>query len=237
MDAVARRAVAALTTAVALAIETIGDEAQPLCILDDFAPDPGALRDVAAAAAFVPARHHYPGIRADLPAGYFKAVLPTIADAAAQAFGRTGTIRIIDASFSIVTTSADALSIAQRLPHIDAFTADRIALIHYLSSGHGGTAFFRHRSTGFETVTEARRDLYFRQLDAEMRYGGPPPPAYVAGDTPLFACTHIAEAADNRALLYRSNNLHSGAISPDAVLSPDPRKGRLTITAFLSIGG
>jgi len=218
-------------------IETIGAEVRPLCILDDFAPDPDALRDFAAAAAFEGALHHYPGIRAALPAGYFDARLPVIADAVAQAFGRSGAITVIDASFSIVTTPVEALSIAQRLPHVDAFTADRIAFIQYLSpEGGDGTAFFRHRSTGFETVGEDRRDLYFRQLDTELRYGGPPPAAYVAGDTPLFECIHVAEARYNRALLYRSDNLHSGAISPDATLSPDPRAGRLTVTAFLSVG-
>lgn len=217
-------------------IAAIGEEAQPLCLLDDFAPDPGALRDFAAAAAFEPALHHYPGIRAALPEGYFEARLPAIAAAAAEAFGRRGPITVIDASFAIVTTPVEALSIAQRLPHVDAFAPDRIAFIQYLSpEGGDGTAFFRHRATDFETVTDERRDLYFRQLDTELRHRGPPPPAYVAGDTPLFACTHVAEARYNRALLYRSSNLHSGAISPGAPLSADPRTGRLTITAFLSI--
>jgi hypothetical protein len=220
-----------------LRIETVGAEARPLVILDDFAPDPDALRHFAADAAFVPALHHYPGIRAPLPAGYFDARLPAIAEAVARAFGRTGAITVIDASFSIVTTPVEALSVAQRLPHIDAFTPDRIAFIQYLSpEGGDGTAFFRHRSTGFETITEERRDLYFRQLDTELRHRGPPPAAYIAGDTPLFACTHVADARYNRALLYRSDNLHSGAIAPDASLSADPRAGRLTIAAFLSVG-
>jgi len=226
-----------MMAALPVRIETIGDEAQPLCILDDFAPDPDALRGFAATAAFEPALHHYPGIRAALPAGYFDTALPAIAAAAAHAFGRTGPVTIIDASFSIVTTPPAALGIAQRLPHVDAFTPDRIAFIHYLSpEGGDGTAFFRHRSTGFETVTKERRALYFRQLDTELRHRGPPPAAYVAGDTALFAQAHVAEARYNRALLYRSSNLHSGAISPEAALSPDPRQGRLTITAFLSIG-
>lgn len=35
-----------------LAIESIGAEAQPLCILDDFAPGPEALREFAKAARF-----------------------------------------------------------------------------------------------------------------------------------------------------------------------------------------
>lgn len=221
----------------ALAIESFGAEAQPLCILDDFAPDPAALRGYAAAARFEAAHNHYPGVRAELPPeDYLAHQMPLIAAAVAEAFGRRGPVEVIDASFSTVCTPADALSVPQRLPHCDAFTPDRIALVHYLSQSPDGTAFFRHRSTGFETVDEARRDLYFRQLDTELRYTGPPVPGYVAGDTPLFECVRVAEARFNRALLYRSNNLHSGAIAPGAALSADPRDGRLTVTAFLSVG-
>lgn len=216
--------------------DTLGHEAQPLCILDDFSPDPDALRAFAAAAPFEPALHHYPGVRAALPPGYFEAQLPPIAAAVGRAFGRAGAVTVIDASFSIVSTPAAALSIAQRLPHIDAFTGDRIALIHYLMPEcSDGTAFFRHRATGFETVSEDRRDVYFRHLDTELRHRGPPPAAYVAGDTPLFECIRTVPARFNRALLYRSINLHSGAIAPDAPLSTDPGTGRLTVTAFLSV--
>src|SRR5690606_21477890 len=134
--------------------------------------------------------------------------LPIIAAAARLVFGVAGEARLIDASFSIVATPAAALSVVQRVPHCDAFTADRIALVHYLlPEGGDGTAFFRHRATGFETVNETRRAAYAAALDAEL-----------------------AEA-----LLYRSWNLHSGAIVPGAVLSADPRDDRLTVTAFLSI--
>ncbi|HWW56686.1 MAG TPA: DUF6445 family protein [Sphingopyxis sp.] len=220
-----------------IAVEAIGAEAQPIAIIDDFAPDPDALRRFAAAASFTPALNHYPGVRAALPAGYLAALLPVIAAAAAESFGRTGPITVIDASFSIVSTPAGALTIPQRLPHVDAFTPDRIALVHYLSpDDRDGTVFFRHRATGFETIDEARRDLFFRHLDTEMRYGGPPPPGYMRDDTPLFECIRAETARYNRALLYRSANLHSGAISPDARLSADPAAGRLTVTAFLSIG-
>ena len=217
--------------------ETIGAEAQPLVILDDFAADPDALREQALAAAFAPALNHYPGIRAALPGDYLSAQLPVIEAAVRQAFGRTGPVSVIDASFSIVSTPVEALTIAQRLPHIDAFTADRIALIHYLSpAASDGTAFFRHRATRFETIDEQRRDLFFRHLETELRHAGPPPAAYIAGDTPLFECVRRVEARYNRALLYRSTNLHSGAIAANATLSGDPRSGRLTVTAFFSIG-
>jgi len=221
----------------AVRIESIGAGAQPLVILDDFAPDPDGLRSFAQAADFAPALNHYPGVRATLPADYLATQLPVIAAAAAEAFGRTGPITVVDASFSVVSTPAGNLTIAQRLPHIDAFTEDRIALVHYLSpAGGDGTAFFRHRSTGFETVDETRRDLFFRHLDIEMRHGGVPPPGYVLGDTPLFECIRTEPARYNRALLYRSWNLHSGAISSDNPLSADPGAGRLTVTGFLSIG-
>ena len=217
--------------------ESIGAEAQPLVVLDDFAADPDALRRFAIDAAFEPARNHYPGVRAALPAAYLAAQLPVIAAAAAEAFGRSGPVEVIDASFSIVSTPADALTVPQRLPHVDAFGADRIALVHYLAPDNGdGTAFFRHRATGFETVTEERRDIFFRHLDTQLRHGGPPPAGYVSGDGVLFECVHTAAARYNRALLYRSWNLHSGAIGAATDLSPDPRSGRLTVTAFLSIG-
>ena len=218
-------------------VESIGVEAQPLVVLDDFGPDPDGLRRFAEAAEFTPALNHFPGVRAALPADYLATQLPVIAAAAAEAFGRTGPITVVDASFSIVSTPAGELTIPQRLPHIDAFTEDRIALIQYLSpAGGDGTAFFRHRATGFETVDETKRDLFFRHLDIEMRHRGVPPPEYVLGDTQLFECIRTEPARYNRALLYRSWNLHSGAISPDNMLSVDPAVGRLTVTGFFSIG-
>jgi hypothetical protein len=219
-------------------VHRIGREAQPLVIIDNFASDPDALRAAAIASRFGPAEHHYPGLRAPLPAEYMPGQQPVIAEVLGDIFGQSGTLQLIDASFSMVTSEAAALSIDQRLPHCDAFVVERIALIHYLSpEGDDGTAFFRHRSTGFETIDEVRAPIYFDQLGAEIRYGGEPPLAYVTGDTPLFERTMLAEARYNRALIYRSYLLHSGAISPGAVLSPDPAQGRLTITAFLSVGG
>lgn len=200
-----------------------------LTAIDGFARDPDALRAAACAAAFTPGLHHYPGIRAPLPEPYLRDQLPII-EAALGA-----KVEVIDASVSIVTTPPGALTVQQRLPHVDAFGAERIALVHYLSHDSDGTAFYRHRSTGFETVDEGRAPIYLGQLEAELRHAGPPPPAYLNGDTPLFERHTLAEAAYNRAYLYRSFNLHSGAIAADAALSADPAKGRLTVTGFLSV--
>lgn len=219
-----------------ITVRMIGIEAQPLIIIDNFAPDPDALRAAAMTARFGPAGHYYPGLRAPLPSGYFGDQQPIIDGLVGEVFGLPGQARVIDASFSIVTTPPKALSIKQRLPHCDAFGAERIALIHYLSpAGGDGTAFFRHRSTGFETIDETRAPTFFERLDAELRDGRAPGASYMTGDTPLFERTMIADARYNRALIYRSYLLHSGAIAPDAALSPDPAIGRLTVTAFLTV--
>ncbi|MGH6614000.1 DUF6445 family protein [Sphingomonas sp.] len=218
-------------------VRHLGREGQPLVIIDDFAPDPDALRAAAAAARFGPAHHHYPGIRAPLPASYMPSQQSIIRTALRDIFGHQGEADVIDASFSIVTTPPAELTISQRLPHCDAFAVERIALLHYLAPESGeGTAFYRHRSTGFETIDAARTPIYFDQLDAELRYRGVPPATYIAGDTNLFEQTMLVEARYNRALLYRSYLLHSGAIAPESPLSPDPSTGRLTITGFLSAG-
>jgi len=212
----------------------IGDEEQPVVVVDGFAPDAAALRDAALAACFGPAGEHYPGVRAPLPAGYMDACLPRIAQAMGRSFGRLRRLRVIDASFSIVATAPGALQPRQRLPHVDAYGAERIALVHYLGPEPHGTAFYRHRATGYETVDATRAPAYFAAVDREL-CGEAPPSGYIAGDTAAFACTARFDARFDRALLYRSYALHSGAIPPDADLSADPARGRLTVTAFLAM--
>ncbi|MGY2733930.1 DUF6445 family protein [Sphingomonas sp. UYP23] len=220
-----------------MTVHRVGREAQPVVVIDGFAADPDALRAAAIAATFGPAMQHYPGVRAALPPTYMPAQVEALADVLGPVLGRAGAVALIDASFSIVTTPPEALDIRQRLPHCDAFGADRIALVHYLApDGGDGTAFFRHRSTGFETIDEDRAPIFFGQLEAEIRHGGVPPARYVTGDTALFERTLEIEARYNRALVYPSYLLHSGAIAPDAPLSCDPAEGRLTVTAFLSVG-
>ncbi|KQM27381.1 MULTISPECIES: DUF6445 family protein [unclassified Sphingomonas] len=213
----------------------IGTERQPIAIVDHFYPDPDALRTFAAATRFEPARRQYPGMRAALPDDYFQAVRPALSQVLAHVFGHRGGIALLDASFSVVTTPPERLSIEQRLPHFDAVDPNRIALVHYLGADDsGGTAFYRHRATGFETIDAHRAPAYLDTLSAEVRTA-PPPPVYIAGSTAQFEQVSAVDGRCNRAVIYRSALLHSGAIPADAVLSDDPTRGRLTVTAFLSL--
>lgn len=219
----------------AISVQRLGQEGEPLVVIDDFATHPDSLRQAAVAASFEPAGHHYPGLRAPLPDGYFGDQFPVIAEALGRRFGPHRQISVVDASFSIVTARPDALDIRQRVPHVDAYGRDRIAIVHYLSPAHrDGTAFFRHRTTGFETIDDTRAPVFFGRLQDEV--AAIPPKGYILDDTPLFERIGGAEGRYNRAILYRSQLLHSGAIAADAILSPDPALGRLTVTAFLSIG-
>lgn len=218
-----------------IVVHRIGVEAQPLVVIDDFAPDPDALRAAAIGTRFAAAAHYYPGTRAPLSADYLPTQRPLIAAALAQAFDAQAGFHLIDASFSLVTRTPAALTIGQRLPHCDAHAPERIALVHFLSPDRtDGTAFFRHRATGFETIDEARAPEFNRRLAAELRESERPA-GYIDGDTALFERVALVGARYNRALLYRSFLLHSGAITPAEPLSPDPATGRLTITAFFAV--
>ncbi|TGX49606.1 hypothetical protein E5A73_19005 [Sphingomonas gei] len=218
-----------------IAARRIGAERQPIAIVDGFHPDPDTLRAAAKAAKYDTGRHHYPGVRAPLPPDYFARVRPALARVLRDVFGHGAGIELLDASFSIVSTPPGDLAVAQRLPHVDAVHSGRIALVHYLApEGGDGTAFFRHRGTGFETIDGARSARYLAALDAELR-ADPPAAAYPLGDTALFERIAHVEARYNRAVLYRSVLLHSGAIAAGARLDADPATGRLTVTAFLSI--
>lgn len=215
-------------------VRHIGHQGEPLVIIDGFSADPDALRTAAINGTFEPAGNHYPGIRSPLPDGYLRRQFPIIARALGRDFGPFRQIRVLDASFSMVTQSPETLHVRQRIPHVDAYGRERIALIHYLSpDNHDGTAFFRHRATGFETIDQERAPTFFSALDAELQ--ADVPNGYISGDSSLFECTDMVEAQYNRALLYRSHLLHSGAIRMDGGLSPEPEHGRLTITAFLEI--
>ncbi len=219
----------------AITARRIGREGQPVAVVDGFHPDPDGLRAQAVASRFEAARHHYPGARAELPHDYLARVGPALATVLREVFGASERVDLLDASFSIVTTPPDRLTLAQRLPHVDAVDGGRIALVHYLSpEGTDGTAFFRHRATGWETIDGRRAPVYHERLEAELREGGEPAAAYISGSTPLFERVSGVEARYNRAVVYRSALLHSGAIAAGAALSDDPATGRLTVTAFLS---
>ena len=211
----------------------LGTERQPLLLLDDFVADPQALVEDACRRDYAVHGAYYPGVRAAVPAERVRGFLHGLDALIAEVFGiRRG--QVLEAWYSLVTTPAARLAPIQRLPHFDGLEPGRLALLHYLGrSAIGGTAFYRQRSTGYESVDAARYPRYKAQLEADTARHGLPPAAYIAGDTPLFEHIARVEARYNRAILYRGNVLHCADIPADLHLSGDPARGRLTVNTFL----
>ncbi|AQR63357.1 hypothetical protein BZG35_05170 [Brevundimonas sp. LM2] len=220
-------------------LEHIGTEREPLLILDDVVASPeGLIRVAAEDAAFdapVAGENFYPGRLAPAPLDYVGGLARALDPLIREGFGLARVnLGRASCNFSIVTLDPDRLSLAQRLPHVDTVDPLQFAILHYLCDPRlGGTAFYRHRATGYETLQPDRLVRYQATLDAELAAAAPAL-TYMGADTPQFARTRLVEPAFNRVIVYRSRTLHSGHIPDPTALSPDPRVGRLTANIFLT---
>jgi hypothetical protein len=205
---------------------SIGKEGAPLWIIDDFIANPDDLVALAARQTFAGTTRYFPGIRAPAPLSYQKMLI--------HFFG--GRARLSMCHYSLITTPPQELAAIQRIPHIDSTDPNGFATIHYLfKQSWDGTAFYRHRKTGFESIDASRAPAYFSSLEAENNGPDMPGPAYINGDTPLFEQICKQDGVYNRMLVYRRNSLHSGCIGPDFVPDPNPLTGRLSINSFIDL--
>lgn len=218
---------------------SIGNEQSPLLIVDNFIAEPEALLADAGQQHFVANSPYYPGVRAPAPLSYQQVLLQSLTPLLREVFALpAGALSFSVCHYSLVTTPPAQLKLLQRIPHFDTTEKHALAAVHYLFHGdQGGTAFYRHRKTGFETIDNSRAPTYFAALEAEN--DGPNIPGrdagYIAGDTPLFSQIAAAEGIFNRLIIYRRHALHSGIIPPGASLSADPAQGRLTISSFIDL--
>lgn len=215
-------------------VDWIGNERNPVVTIDNFAPDPQSMRDAARDLAFVPMpSQYYPGKRAIAPPAYVETVSHTITAALREFYG-CRRAQFQQCYYSLSMTPLDELTTEQRLPHYDTVFENYYAAVHFLCAPEfGGTAFFRHRSTGFETISTSRQAEFAAMLSLELSDHGPPPPAYIDGDTEMFEHLATVDASQNRAVIFRGNTFHSGAVSNTMALSDDPMNGRLTVVSFL----
>ncbi|WP_223030180.1 DUF6445 family protein [Hephaestia mangrovi] len=213
----------------------VGREREPVVIIDHATGAAESLIDAASRSGFEPASavgSHYPGLLGPVPRAYVDAmvrfVLPFI-----EAHFDLGKIAPARArgNFSLVTTPPADLEPEQRMPHIDAADRLQFATVHFLcDEDHGGTGFFRHRATGFETIDRQRLDAYNGALSRETaddRAG------YQHSTDSRFERIAACEARFDRMLLYRAALLHSGLIEKIPDHAADPRRGRLTGNLFL----
>jgi hypothetical protein len=136
-----------------------------------------------------------------------------------------------------VTTPSDQLQPIQRLPHFDSLEYGRVAALFYLCQGEnqGGTAFYRQRSTGFESVDAGRFPAFEAALHADVARLGLPGAAYIDETSPIYEMIGRVEARFNRMIVYLSSSLHCAHIPKDFGFDPNPSTGRLTVNAFLGM--
>ncbi len=224
-----------LNAQASIQIYAVGNERLPLVVIDDFLENPTDLVGVALNSHFQPVTANlYPGIRAPVPTAYLHLVFDYLSKL--TVFNLTN-LKIAPHScgdYSLVTVQPDQLKMMQCLPHADSKNPQQLATVHYLCAPElGGTAFYRHRSTGFESMDGDRLELYESTLKTELKTAGRLERNYILGSNEFFEEIAVVGAAFNRLIIYRSAMLHSGAIPRNFNFSADPRIGRLTANVFV----
>ena len=217
----------------AYSLDLLGHEAEPLVIIDNFSTHFDRLRSAAEASTYAVTSPHYPGVRAQADPSYLGMQMELLKEVLTDVFDIPQGAALVECAYSIVTTQPQDLTPIQRLPHFDSTDKGRLELLHYFGDApSGGTAFYRHKATGFETITPERHATYTSTLQAEINQNGLPPAAYYESG-PHFERIGEVAAKPNRMVIYRGYRLHSGIIPSDQPRTTDPKTGRLTLNTFL----
>ena len=216
-------------------VDHVGNERQPVLVIDNFLNSADSLVEYSAKTATFNAENGlYPGIRFPAPNLYVEAMSKHLGGLVGSVFALPDDIRMgVKSVFSLVVTPPDQLQPLQCVPHTDSANMTDLATVHFLcGAGHGGTSLYRHRATGFEYVDDTRLGDY-RNLIAEQEKMPDFPTGYMNGSNHLFEQIASYDAVFNRIIMYRSTSLHSGNIAPDFTFDPNPRTGRLSINTFI----
>jgi hypothetical protein len=215
----------------------IGRELSPVLVIDNLVAEPYELVSQAQALSFSPIGKSFPGIRAVAPIEYQQFLLSELSPYLKDHFEIPhSNLRLSLCHYSIVTTPANKLSLLQCIPHFDSVDEYGLATVHYLFKENlGGTAFYRHRKTGYETINESRRLPYLKSLESENEGPHLPQRSYINGETVLFEQIGKQEGVFNRIVIYRRNLLHSGCINESFIPDSNPSTGRLSINSFIDV--
>ncbi|WP_414994042.1 DUF6445 family protein [Asticcacaulis sp.] len=212
-----------------------GEEGHALLVIDDVLLNPDDLVEAAVQTPFsAPEATFYPGLNAPLPATYLQTLLPILRPSLMRAFG-IGEGRLASRAFFALSTFSPAEMVPlQKIPHYDQPDPRCLAMVHYLGRNQGGgTGFFRHTPTGFESIDRSRREGYMAQVAAELEALGDRLTGYTGADTPNYELLERVEPQFNRLVIYQSHVLHC-ALFDGARLTDDPRTGRLTANSFFT---
>ncbi len=215
-----------LNPAARVQLRHYGEEQQPLIVIDDLLLNPDDLIECAVHARFsAPDATYYPGLNT---------LLPVLRPSLMRAFGVGQSALTARAFFALSTKRAEEMVPLQKIPHYDQPDSRCLAMIHYLGRDQaGGTGFFRHIPSGFESIDSTRREAYMQQVATELEALGNTLTGYTGPRTPNYELLETVKPEFNRLVIYRSHVLHC-ALFDGARLTDDPRTGRLTANSFFT---
>lgn len=223
-------------------LRRVGNCQSPVVVIDDFTGSAEGIAHLADALAPFPPidNNYYPGVRRVITAADAEAnayFLRSCQEASPFIGGGfdVNAFDLIEGSFSLVTVQPHELEPRQRAPHFDSPDQKLLAMLHYLRVPPGsGTAFYRHRATGIERVTEANLHQFVTVARAEgARLSADS--GYITGSDEFYEQIGAVEAVPDRLIMYHGSLLHSGIIPAGMTFSADPREGRLTANYFLRV--
>lgn len=220
---------------------SVGGEKQKILIIDNLMQNPEVMVDFAANTPFLSLNrkggNYYPGVRVPPPHEYFPSLISLIRPVLEREYGVSPLARMTKAecAISLLTFRPEELSKVQSLPHFDSINPRQFALLHYLCSArHGGTAFYRHNITGYETVSGDRLQHYQEVFLNDIEKNGAPRQEYIADSNERFTRIGSVEVNYNRLVIYPSFLFHSACVDPAVSVDQNPRTGRLTVNSFVA---
>ena len=218
----------------------VGNEQEPVVIVDELLNIPEAIIQYAETGFPFKedAKDFYPGIRKPLAPAYAENIYRELMQTMWTVFSSKSTvnIKLLSSVLSLTTTAPQDLRPIQSVPHFDGFHTNNIASVHYFCEPEcGGTSFYRHRTTGFETMNSQRIHHYAPMLKSEVIASNKSTYDYINGDTDIFERTASIDAKFNRAIFYRSNILHSANVNKNRLNEKNPAEGRLTANTLIAI--
>ena len=211
-----------------------GHEEQPILVIDDLILDPEKLVELAINRQWNPPNAGlYPGIIAEPPEQYLYELAAKLKPNFCRAFNFPSDKRLSATGFFALTTKGlKDFGPWQRIPHFDQSDTDSVAMVHYLHPTQiGGTGFFRHSPSGYESINPRRQQSYNQEVQ-DWIDGNPKRLIDFAGvNTPNYELIYEVPFKFNRAVIYPSYVLHCALYNENS-RDDNPKTGRLTLNSF-----
>lgn len=218
-------------------IDHIGNEKTPVLVVDNFIDGAEALLGFAVKfGEFRDGTDFYPGIQSKVPEFYSLALQTYLGKIICDTFNlNPSQISHSQSMYSMVLTPPVRLAPPQARPHTDTNKKNKFACVHYLCTPEkGGTSLYRHKATGFESLSEARMDEYAKHLEEETKDISWQK-KYINGSNQYYEEIGRYEANFNRLIMYPGDALHSASIPENFQFFPNPKIGRLTLNSFIHL--